>query len=321
MLGVFRNQARPKILLHKSGGCAALKRVFESIWPSAQAEFVEDGWARRLQEPEVGGLIAETDALPSSTLHLLEALLGCRPEVEALFLVGSRGLPGFEGFLRLDNVFLIPQPWTPAALESIALLPNPKTPGRPVPAPFPTQGTGRISGNGSSGDPLSKIRSGLSDLRERQEEIRSALLSEIGEKNKVIQSQVIEIARLRKEQQLDKEERARDDLLRGVFLHRDRLAGLLEDTQDPQSRKGIAATLRNLDEFLITAGVVIEDHPDPHDPLLCRVVGIRQRTPADPLAGWVLRKPAYLRRLNGRQRILKPAEIETLNETRPEGNP
>ncbi|MFQ5749627.1 MAG: hypothetical protein ACE5H3_09245 [Planctomycetota bacterium] len=144
-------------------------------------------------------------------------------------------------------------------------------------------------------------------------------MRELGEKNKVIQSQVIEIARLRKERQREEEERSRDDLLRGVFLHRDRLAGLLEDTEDPRSRKGIAAALRSLDEFLATAGIVIEDHPDPHDPLLCRVVGVRQRTPADPPAGWILRKPAYLKKLNGRQRILKPAEIETLNETRPEG--
>jgi len=328
-LGLFQNQARPKILLQKGDGCAAMKtmkRVFESVWPSTQAEWVEDGWARRLQEPDVGGLVAETDALPSSTLHLLQALLECRPEVEALFLVGSRGLPGFEGFLKLGNVVLLPQPWTPAALESLAGLPRHN--GRPVPAAFPTPAPlparkepQAPSGNGSAPDPLSVLRSGLSALGERQEEIRSSLLKELGEKNKVIQSQVIEIARLRKERQRAEEERSRDDLLRGVFLHRDRLAGLLEDTQDPRSRNGVAAALRSLDEFLATAGIVIEDHPDPHDPLLCRVVGVRQRTSMDPPAGWILRKPAYLKKSNGRRRILKPAEIETLNETRPEGIP
>ena len=145
------------------------------------------------------------------------------------------------------------------------------------------------------------------------DEIWNHLRGEDQRKAETIQSQNLEIARLKSDKEQQAERRGADHLLKGIFLHRDRLASLLEETSEGRGRARASATLRSLDEFLATQGIQMDASPDPEDVHLSQVVAERPRLDSDPPSDRIVRKPAFFRMEDGRRIVLRPAEIETLN--------
>lgn len=332
--------------------------MLEAVWPGTEVVPTEAraaGWLAALDRDPPDGLLAATNAFSGADLHVLQAVLASRPGLQALLLVGDRGMAGFEELLARPNVAILPEPWTPQALEKLAPVHLPATPEAAArveqpaaaagvdTAPWETAGpppdrSGYAGPEGGGGpgeragaaaaqptwasalavelrslrEDQAKLNGELTATRNHLDELRRHLVSEDTRKSETIQAQTLELAHLRNKRQDQEKERARDELLRGVFQHRDRLVHLLDDVDGEAARKPIAATLRSLDEFLATQGIEMETNPDPGDTALSRVVGSRPRTPQDLDARQIVRKPAFYRMEEGRRKVLRPAEIETL---------
>ena len=120
---MFGDTNRSRILFLGGHDHAVLERMLDATWTGVQVEALRTAavdWLPQLSKPEVGGIVALTDCFRASDLHALEAVLATRPELSALLLVGGRGLAGFEPLLQLAAVTVLPEPWTPAALELLS---------------------------------------------------------------------------------------------------------------------------------------------------------------------------------------------------------
>lgn len=309
---MFGELQRARILL-LGGPCGGdLARAVQTVCPAAQVEAVEvapRAWLRRLDGDPQAALLVCSDGLPLSVLQFLGELLAARPQLLAVLLVGSRGLAGAEGLLALANVRLLPEPWTPAALRQLlgagAGTTEPQA-DRRAPAPVPEPRDGLPEGQDA-------VRQELAAARALLAELCDLVRQESRQKSDLVRSQAIELASLRSVLRGQREQEAAEPLLHGLLQHRDRLAALLQDTPEPAARARLAAVLRTLDEFLATQGVTAEEHPDPGDAALARVIGRRSRGPSDPPSAWIVRKPAYVRTQQGARRVLRPAEIEILD--------
>ncbi|HBF23491.1 MAG TPA: hypothetical protein DDW23_06730 [Planctomycetes bacterium] len=247
----------------------------------------------------MAGMVILTDSLPAPALQVLAELANTRPGLRVLLITGSRGLAGAETLLSLPGVQVLPEPWTPAGLASIAAMPG-GAKALPVPnlEPPPEHLEPTTVGNDSP-DSLDQIWGHLRDEDKRKAD--------------TIQSQNLEIARLKSAREQQAEQRGADRLLKGIFLHRDRIASLLEEAPEGRGRARASATLRSLDEFLMSQGIQIDEDPDPEDFSLSQVVAQRPRIESDPPSNQVVRRPAFFRMEGDRRIVLRPAQIETLN--------
>ena len=282
--------------------------MLESTWEGIQVEVVDPAaheWITALLEPAVVGAVAFTDPLGAADLQVLDRLLRQRASLRVLLLVGGRGLVGFEQLLGHPRVGVLPEPWTPAAFARLAATPSAEAShGAAV---SPGAEIGPVDGPAGVAGQLAKLARLYEELRERHDR-------ELRRMSDALQAKTLEAAHLRNDQSGREVGRVREELLLGIFRHRDRLADLTEDTPEAEPRARLGAVLRSLDEFLALQGIVLDEHPDPDDPDVARVIGARLRNASDPPAETIVRRPAFVKVEDGRRKVLRQAEIELLHE-------
>jgi len=299
---LFQETDGTRVLLLGGEGDSPLGQAILSAWPGIRLEPTGSApadWIPALQEPSLAGMVILTDTFPAPALQVLAELAGTRPGLRILLITGPRGLAGSETLLTLPGARVLPEPWTPAGLAAAACA---SAPAGVLPPPGPEA----LSRPVMSNPPAISASPALDG-------IWNHLRGEDQRKAETIQSQNLEIARLRGDKEQQAERRGADRLLKGIFLHRDRLASLLEETPEGRGRARASATLRSLDEFLATQGIQMDAAPDPEDVHLSQVVAERPRLDSDPPSDRIVRKPAFFRMEDGRRIVLRPAEIETLN--------
>ncbi|HEX9794399.1 MAG TPA: hypothetical protein VGC54_10490, partial [Planctomycetota bacterium] len=137
-------------------------------------------WLWCLQAGDVAGIVACTDQMSAADLNFLEAAYHAGTETFAILVVGGRGIAGYESLLASPHVHVLPEPWTPAALEHVLRdrlgVGLAKTNG----APLAPAGSSAPAEAPAPPDPAaSAARSDADEAREAREAYQERILEEL----------------------------------------------------------------------------------------------------------------------------------------------
>ncbi|MDA1260705.1 MAG: hypothetical protein O3A20_08790 [Planctomycetota bacterium] len=105
------------MLLHSEPGLEAwLGHALPDARIVAQS-FELGAWLRTAFDPQVIGVVLDTEVLPLSDLRTVLASLQRDPRPWLLALCGDRGLAGCENLLSAPRTVVLPKPWTPDGVE------------------------------------------------------------------------------------------------------------------------------------------------------------------------------------------------------------
>ncbi|MDP6963795.1 MAG: hypothetical protein QGF46_06470, partial [Planctomycetota bacterium] len=114
--------AADKIVIYAQELGSGLQESIEALHPESEIDctaFNLEEWMRQFASNySVGGIVLDTDSMGLGDLRTVAATIKLKPEVWCLMLVGDRGIAGFENFIELNNVLMLPKPWTPQGLRS-----------------------------------------------------------------------------------------------------------------------------------------------------------------------------------------------------------
>lgn len=107
------------ILVFTPESDSGLETVLRGLCPNSQIQlqpFSLEDWLQQCRQPDLSGLLVDTDALSLADLRTIGAGLSTKNRPWTLLLVGDRGLAGFEGLLDSPRTGVLPKPWTPTGL-------------------------------------------------------------------------------------------------------------------------------------------------------------------------------------------------------------
>lgn len=98
---------------------SGLEAVLRGLCPDSHLQlqpFRLEDWLEICRQPELSGVLVDTDALSLADLRTIGAGLNKENRPWTLLLVGDRGLAGFESMLDMPRTGVLPKPWTPTGL-------------------------------------------------------------------------------------------------------------------------------------------------------------------------------------------------------------
>ncbi|MDA0666241.1 MAG: hypothetical protein O3A50_00460 [Planctomycetota bacterium] len=107
------------ILVFTPESDSGLEAVLRGLCPDSQVRlqpFRLEEWLEQCRQPDLSGVLVDTDALSLADLRTIGAGLSTENRPWTLLLVGDRGLAGFENLMDLPRTGVLPKPWTPTGL-------------------------------------------------------------------------------------------------------------------------------------------------------------------------------------------------------------